>query len=120
MAVPEILEIIDYNGYGVTFSGGDPFYQAEALLPLAAAIKERGLSLWAYTGFTLDELLGAGAPAGASALLEYVDVLVDGPFIAAERDITLLFRGSANQRLIDLAATRSAKNQGPVLWSPDF
>ncbi len=120
MANSDILDIIDFNGYGVTLSGGDPFYQSQALVPLAKAIKERGLSLWTFTGFTLDELLAPDAPAGASELLGLTDVLVDGPFIADLRDTTLLFRGSSNQRLIDLAAMRRKATGSVILWSPDF
>lgn len=120
LSVGELLDIIDYNGYGVTLSGGDPFYQSEDIVPLAKALKERGLSLWAFTGFTLEELLSLAAPAGARELLEYVDVLVDGPFIASQRDTSLLFRGSSNQRLLDLAAMRRHNDGELRLWSPDF
>ena len=104
MSVDEIMDVVRYNQSGVTFSGGDPIYQAEAIVPLAKAIKAEGLDIWCYTGFTMDELL-ASDDSDVAELLKYVDVIVDGPFIEAQRDITLLFRGSANQRLIDVPAT---------------
>lgn len=100
-----LLQRIDANGFNVTFSGGDPMYQADALLPLAAAIKQRGFTLWCYTGFLYEQLLLIPAQA---ALLRHIDVLVDGPYIAALRDPGLRFRGSSNQRLIDVAASLAA------------
>ena len=99
MSVDELMDVIRRNDFDVTLTGGDPMYQAEALLPLARGIKEAGYDLWCYTGFTLEEL--AGVP-GAQALLQYIDTLVDGPFVEALRDTDLLFRGSSNQRIIPL------------------
>lgn len=98
------MKTIRYNDFGVTFSGGDPMYSAETITPLARAVKEAGYNLWCYTGFTFEDLQTHGTPAQLE-LLKYVDVLVDGPFIEALRDITLFFRGSSNQRLIDVPAT---------------
>ena len=98
------MKTIRYNDFNVTFSGGDPLYSAETIIPLAHAVKEAGYNLWCYTGFTFEDLQAHGTPAQRE-LLKYVDVLVDGPFIEALRDITLIFRGSSNQRLIDVAAT---------------
>lgn len=109
MAVDEILKVVDYNELPVTFSGGDPLYQAERLLPLAKAIKQRGLNLWCYTGFTFEELRD-GEDLAMKELLSYIDVLVDGPFIAALRNTNLLFRGSENQRLINVPATLRCGN----------
>ena len=106
MTVDQLMATIRYNGFPVTFSGGDPMYQAEALIPLAEEIKKEGLGLWCYTGFTYEELL-AGADPAVMRLLDLIDVLVDGPFIADLRDISLHFRGSSNQRLIDITATRA-------------
>lgn len=105
MTVDDLMATIRYNGFPVTLTGGDPLYQAEALVPLAEEIKKEGLGLWCYTGYTYEELITEANPA-VMRLLELVDVLVDGPFIAAERDISLHFRGSANQRLIDIKETR--------------
>ncbi len=104
MTVEEIMEKVLYNRFNVTLTGGDPLYHAEALLPLIDAIKANGLNIWCYTGFTIEELLGKEDKA-INTLLDAVDVLVDGPFIESQRDISLLFRGSTNQRLIDLKAT---------------
>lgn len=104
MTVDEIMSIIDYNDFNVTFSGGDPIYQAPAIIALAKKIKETGRSVWCYTGFTFEELLSDG-PDGARELLSYIDVLVDGPYIANLRKDGLRFRGSTNQRFIDVKAT---------------
>lgn len=104
-SVDEIMQRIIYNGNNVTLSGGDPMYQAEALLSLAQRIRREGLTLWCYTGFLYEELLGM---APCRALLDFVDVLVDGPFVEARRNPDLRFRGSDNQRIIDVAASLSA------------
>lgn len=85
---------------GVTFSGGEPFCQAPALLPLAARLKQEGYELAAYTGYTLEQLLEQG---GAQAqLLQYLDILIDGPFVLAQKNLNLRFRGSENQRVLDV------------------
>ncbi len=99
---------------GITLSGGDPFFQPEAALAMARITKDMGLNVWAYTGWTLEELQAMENPA-VQALLEHIDVLVDGPFIQAQRSLALRFRGSANQRLIDLPATLSSGSV--VLWA---
>ncbi|MGN0219266.1 MAG: anaerobic ribonucleoside-triphosphate reductase activating protein [Muribaculaceae bacterium] len=107
MSISEIIARIDDNGFNVTFSGGDPLYQADKVAVLAEEIKRRlGKTVWCYTGFTYDEL--AEGPEDVRRLLRAVDVLVDGPFVEALRDTSLLFRGSANQRLIDVRATVEA------------
>ena len=103
--VEDVMAVIRYNGFNVTFTGGDPLYSAEAILPLAREIVAAGYNIWCYTGFTYEDLMEHGTPAQRS-LLEYAAVLVDGPYVAAQRDTNLILRGSANQRLIDLAATR--------------
>ena len=88
---------------GVTFSGGDPMDQAEALVPYARAIKERGLNLVIFTGYTYERLmeLSASRP-GFFELLSFADILIDGPFIMAKKSLELKFRGSSNQRIIDV------------------
>ena len=92
---------------GVTFSGGEPFCQAEALAGLAEAVKARGKDLMVYSGYTFEELSGlAERDRWVKALLEAADRLVDGRYIKEERDLELAFRGSRNQRYIDLRATR--------------
>ena len=102
---------------GLTLSGGEPFLQAEDCAALARLAHERGLNVWAYTGYTYERLLEGDLP-GALALLEQTDVLVDGPFLRAEKSYEALFRGSTNQRLIDIKKSRAAGRV--VLWSrPD-
>ncbi|WP_294515602.1 anaerobic ribonucleoside-triphosphate reductase activating protein [uncultured Intestinimonas sp.] len=99
---------------GLTLSGGEPFLQAEDCSALARLARERGLNVWTYTGYTYERLLEGDLP-GALALLEQTDVLVDGPFLRAEKSYEALFRGSANQRLIDVKKSRTAGHV--VLWS---
>lgn len=101
MSVDELLEIIKADSMSdVTFSGGDPFYQVDAFTKLARRIKEEtNKTIWCWTGFTYEEIM---ADAHLAQMLPYLDVLVDGPFILEQRDTTLLFRGSPNQRIIYL------------------
>ena len=92
---------------GVTFSGGEPFLQPAPLASLARAVHQRGLDVWSYSGFTLEELAERAEKDKATrALLSELDVLVDGPYEEAQRDLTLHFRGSRNQRVIDMKKTR--------------
>lgn len=84
---------------GITLSGGDPFYQAKACTEIAKYAKEKGLSVWAYTGFLFENLLKV---AEMKNLLKYVDVLVDGPFELDKKSLTLSYRGSSNQRIINV------------------
>ncbi len=105
----KILEEIHSNPIlsGVTFSGGEPFCQAEALLPIAKAVKEQKKHLMIYTGYLLEELQKMSDPF-VLELLEMADLLVDGPFIIEKRNLTLPYRGSENQRVIDMEKTRKA------------
>ena len=89
---------------GVTFSGGEPFCQCEALYRLAAKIKSLGLDLYIYSGYTYEQILQLKDPF-ARKLLEQCDVLMDGPFLLELRTLDAPFRGSKNQRAIDVAAT---------------
>ena len=91
---------------GVTLSGGEPMLQPKPLAEIARAAKQKGLSVWCYTGFTLEFLQQEGR-ADRMALLDLVDVLVDGPYVAHERSLDLLYCGSRNQRLIDMNKTRA-------------
>lgn len=107
--ISRILEAIDENPLldGVTFSGGEPMCQPEACYNLAVQVKERGLNIVTYTGFTYEELITMGeSNIGVKKLMDLTDILVDGRFVLEERDLTLPFRGSANQRLIDMNLTR--------------
>lgn len=101
MSVDEILEVIKADEFSnVSFSGGDPFFQVDAFTELARRIKaETKKTIWCWTGFTIEQIR---ADEHLSQMLPYLDVLVDGPFIMAQRDTNLLFRGSANQRIIHL------------------
>lgn len=93
---------------GVTFSGGEPFCQAEALYALGLKFKERGLHLMCYSGWTFEELLEKSkTDGGVGKLLSIVDVLVDGRFMIERRSLALKFRGSDNQRLIDVPRSLS-------------
>lgn len=88
---------------GVTLSGGEPFCQPESLLTIARSVHAAGKNVVAYSGYTYERLceLASERPAIAE-LLKETDILIDGPFILAERDLDLLFRGSRNQRLLKL------------------
>ncbi len=100
-----IIEKIKANPLldGVTFSGGEPFLQAKPLAVIATAVRETGLNIMAYTGYTFEELLkGANAENGWYELLEKLDLLVDGKFVLAQRSIELNFKGSKNQRILDV------------------
>lgn len=100
MSVEELLEIIDYNGFNVSFSGGDPLFQIDnGLLELASLIRRSGKTVWCYTGFTIEEI---NKSASLKRICDVVDVIVDGPYIEELRDLSLHFRGSSNQRIIPL------------------
>ena len=101
MSIDEIMEVIKADTISnVSFSGGDPFFQVEAFTELARRIKtETSKTIWCWTGFTIEQIR---ADAHLAMLLPYIDTLVDGPFILEQRDTTLLFRGSPNQRIIHL------------------
>ena len=95
---------------GITFSGGDPMFQPEACNKIAKHCKEKGLNIWVYTGFTYEELMQLAKKKPIYLeFLNKIDVLVDGRFIMKERDLSLLFRGSRNQRLIDVPKTLASK-----------
>ena len=108
----EIISAVKKNPLldGITLTGGEPLLQLDAANELAKTAKNLGLSVWLYTGYTFEEL-----PTDAATLLESVDVLIDGAFVESQRDLELQFRGSRNQRIIDLKKTR-AQNK-IVLWS---
>lgn len=93
---------------GVTFTGGEPFCQPEAFAELAKEIKKRDkLNIVSFSGYTYDELLEMKAERPAiGELLDLTDILVDGRFLIEQRDLTLQFRGSQNQRVIDMNETR--------------
>ena len=99
----ELMAVIAYNEAPVTLSGGDPLQQPEGTCTLIHRIKqELGYNVWCYTGYTWEEIV---ADAALLDVVRELDVLVEGPFIQAERDTKLHFRGSRNQRLIDIPHT---------------
>ena len=115
-----ILQKVDANPLlsGITFSGGEPFLQPAPLAVLAEEVHARGLDVWCYSGYTLEALTEKAAQdADTARLLAGIDVLVDGPYLEEQRDLTLRFRGSRNQRVIDMAQTRKAG--APVLLYTD-
>ena len=108
-SVDEIISDMRKNPLtdGITLSGGEPFLQARNCAALAIAAKSDGLNVWAYSGWTYEQLCGmAQDDADINALLSLIDVLVDGRFEEAKRSLGLRFRGSSNQRLIDMNETR--------------
>lgn len=100
-SVEEIMSEIRTNKItkGVTLSGGDPFFQAKEIAPLAKQIKKEGYNLWAYTGYLFEDILN---DVNQMELLSFIDVLVDGKFEIENKDLTLAFRGSSNQRIINV------------------
>lgn len=101
MSTEDIMKIIKADPYAnVTFSGGDPMFQPEGFAELAEAIrKETNKTIWCFSGFIYEHLI---KDKRQRKLLELVDVLVDGPFVKALRDEDLVFRGSSNQRIINV------------------
>lgn len=104
MTTEEILKTILSDPFAdVTFSGGDPMYQPEGFTELAAAIKAKSKkTIWCYTGYTFENIIKNEKQ---KQLLKYIDVLVDGRFVQELKDESLYFRGSSNQRLIDVKAS---------------
>ena len=108
----EIISAIKKNPLltGITLSGGEPFLQIAPATELAKAAKNFGLNVWCYTGFKFENI-----PPEAEELLKFIDVLVDGEYVDELRDLELQFRGSKNQRIIDLKKTLA---EGKIfLWN---
>ena len=102
MTLDEIMEIVNEEDFDVTLSGGDPLCSPTETLALVKALKISGRNVWVYTGYTWEEIMAR------KELLEIVkltEVVVEGPFVEALKDPDLLFRGSANQRLVDVKRT---------------
>lgn len=114
--VTETLELINRLitplHSGLTISGGEPFFQQEGLLALVKGVKEQfpHLNIWCYTGYHYEDLAG-------SPVLPYLDVLVDGPFEEEQRELDLVYKGSRNQRIIDIPASQS---KGEVVEDPRY
>ncbi len=87
---------------GVTLTGGDPLYQPDATFSLCKKLKDLGINIWLYTGFTYEEIT---KDEKLMSIMKYIDVLVDGPFIESLKSLELEYRGSSNQRILDMKKT---------------
>ena len=120
VSAEEILAEFDKNPLlaGITLSGGEPVCQAEALLPIAAAVRERRKDIVIFSGYTFEELLSMSEQDSAlSELLALSRLLIDGRFEQAEKDPALRFRGSRNQRVLDLPESLAA---GRAIWAKGY
>lgn len=119
-SIDNIINIMDSNPLisGLTLSGGDPFEQAAECFQLIqkTKLKHPNYDIWTYTGYTYEQILNSGN-FDWMHLLENTDVLVDGPFIQEEKSYDLKFRGSRNQRLIDVK--KSLNSNSVVLYHQD-
>lgn len=98
---------------GLTLSGGEPYLQAAACAELAQKAKNGGFNVWCYSGYTFEEILEISkTDPGFKALIEATDVLIDGMFLIEEKSLTLKWRGSHNQRVIDV---RKSLESGEVV-----
>lgn len=103
--IDKLVEDVKQNPMlkGVTFSGGDPFEQAEEFTYMAKELKKLGINIWCYTGYMFEYILNMKKDNRSwEEILNYIDVLVDGRFEEHKKDSTLKFRGSSNQRIIDI------------------
>ena len=111
-SIDDLMKVIAYNEAPVTLSGGDPLAQPASTLELTKRIKdELGYNIWCYTGFTWEQIRHNPT---LDAIMPHIDVLVDSPFALEQRDTSLHFRGSRNQRIIDVQA--SIKQDKVVLF----
>ena len=108
-----MVEIVESNPLcrGVTFSGGEPFAQAAAFAKLGRLLKEKNYEVAAYPGYTFEQLLGGTEE--QRELLSTLDILIDGPFLMEERSLELNFRGSRNQRIINVPESLKAGKAVP-------
>lgn len=113
VSVDELMKVILADEFSnVTFTGGDPLFQVEAFTSLAKRIKtETKKTIWCWTGYLYEDIL---EDKRLSMILPYIDVLVDGPFIESQKDTTLYFRGSSNQRVIYLKEKSEELIEGTV------
>ncbi|MCH5239559.1 MAG: anaerobic ribonucleoside-triphosphate reductase activating protein [Muribaculaceae bacterium] len=110
MSLSDILDIVEEEDFDVTLSGGDPLYFPEHIEELVENLKASGRNVWIYTGYTWEEIIKRSELYKA---IKKADVLVDGPFIEALKDTDLKFRGSSNQRIIDIQ--KSPASGKPVI-----
>ncbi|MDR1717305.1 MAG: anaerobic ribonucleoside-triphosphate reductase activating protein [Dysgonomonas sp.] len=113
-SIDNLLEEIKESEFAnVTFTGGDPFMQVEGFTELARRIKsETDKNIWCYTGYIYEQIIRSER---LSRILPYIDVLVDGRYVESLKDESLIFRGSSNQRLIDVG--KSLKSAAVVIWN---
>lgn len=103
MEISDVIDNLLKENKDVTFSGGDPFCQPKECAEIANAMQMNGYSVWAYSGWTYEQLLEkAKSEPAIIDFLKNVDYLVDGPFVLSKKNLLLLFRGSSNQRIIDV------------------
>lgn len=105
MTFEEIMEVVREEDFDVTFSGGDPMYHPNEIVELSRMIHDLGHSIWLYTGFTWEELVKSEE---FLMVLQEIDVIVEGPYVESLRDTDLLFRGSSNQRIVDVRKSLSS------------
>ncbi|MDR1688999.1 MAG: anaerobic ribonucleoside-triphosphate reductase activating protein [Clostridiales bacterium] len=119
--VKEVLRIIKThkkNKQGITFSGGEPFLHAAQLCEIAASVRQMGWNVVTYTGFTYEQLMYGETnfhpdkidKTGMKELIALTDYLIDGKFVNELKDLSLKFRGSSNQRIIDVAASLASNH----------
>ena len=111
MTIDEIMSVVEEEDFDVTLTGGDPMYNIDALCELSDTIHLAGHNVWLYTGYTWEEIVDNDNLREAA---KHVDVIVDSPFIMDLRDPDLLFRGSSNQRIIDVK--KSVADDTIHLW----
>lgn len=111
-SLQEIKDIILEEDFDVTFSGGDPLYHPEAVRIISEYTHSIGHTVWVYTGFIWEDIINNPK---ILPVLEYIDVLIDGPYVKALRNADLLFRGSSNQRIIDVR--EALKSNELILWT---
>lgn len=102
LSLKEILRIVNEEDFDVTLTGGDPLLNPETTAILIRSLKENRRNVWVYTGYTWEDI--TNSPKLLNAIRE-ADILVDGPFIEAQKNPDLPFRGSSNQRIIDIQAS---------------
>lgn len=119
ISIEDIIRRVGENPLldGVTLSGGEPFEQAEALSRLAMALKKQGHNIITYTGYTYQHIVdNSDKMEGWLALLQHTDILIDGPFEIEKKNLNLRFRGSENQRIIDVQKTLFNKKIALIDW----
>lgn len=115
--IEDILKMMKANPLldGITFSGGDPFEQANEFAELGRKVKKLGLNVMTYTGYTYEEIMeNMDEENGWKSLLDVTDILVDGPFQIDKKSFSLRFKGSTNQRIIDI--NKSKKENKIILF----